>query len=127
MNHTKTTFRLPEDLYFKVKSAAVEEGKTTNEIVIAALKMYCEKNDLQNNSSFINDNILAAMDGAVKKICQQLGARSSAQTDTLMVELMVLQSIIADNLEVDAGMMPIYRQEAIAQLKKNTEERFTKF
>ncbi len=127
MNYTKTTFRLPEDLYFKVKSVAIEEDKTTNEIVIAALKMYCEKSDLQNNAQFINENILAAMEGLVSRMEQQITGRLGKKLDDLNVEQQVLAGVIGDNLEVPPEMIAVYRRRAREQMKEDLSDRFTKF
>ena len=127
MNYTKTTFRLPEDLYFKVKSVAIEEDKTTNDIVIAALKMYCERNALQNNVQLLNENILAAMEGLSNRMEQQITGRLGKKLDDLNVEQQVLTSVIGDNLEVPPEMVAAYRRQARENINEALSERFTKF
>lgn len=123
-NTIKSTLRLSKNLSDDIDSIVVEKARVNgkvvkNDVYIEALELYRDLYYSKNKATFLNDNILATMQGMVDAMEHRLNNKSNQLLSELCIQQAIIAQMLAYSLEVKGDTIAEYRKRAIEFLKVN--------
>lgn len=113
------TLRLPDELKRDIDSIAEKKGKSRNDIITEACRMYRDCEYMSGKATVIPEHILNTLKAIVSGMEDRLNIKSNQLLSSIAIELYVIQHILADNLDLDPNDVAVYRTQAIDVLKRN--------
>lgn len=110
---------IDEKLANEVKKIASETGNSENAVIEKAISQYINTYFMQNKSSFLNDNILSAMQGISDRMEMRLNHKTNQVLSELAIQVSIMEQILGNSLEVDGTVLSKFRQNAVEFLKTN--------
>ncbi len=115
----KSSYRLDKNINCDYDLMHEESGKTKTELINTALKLYRDVYYSKNKATFINDNILATMQGMVDAMEHRLNNKTNQLLSEIAIQQAIIAQLLAYSIDVKGDVVAEYRKKAIEFLKVN--------
>lgn len=110
---------IDEKLANEVKNIASETGNSENAVIQKAISQYVNAYFMENKSSFLNDNVLAAMQGISDRMEMRLNHKTNQLLSELAIQVSIIEQILGASIPVDGDVLSKFRQNAVEFIKVN--------
>lgn len=115
----KTTLRIDEKISKDMDRVAKNEGISKGDLLVKAFKFYKNYCFANTEASFLNDNILSAMQGITDRMEMRLNHKTNQVLSELAIQVSIMEQILGNSLDVDGSVLSKFRQNAVEFLKTN--------
>lgn len=119
MAEKQIIFRMSQELKNDLETIALNAGKSRNDIIIEACKMYRDYTYMETKASLLPEHILRSMQAAVTGLEERVNNKSNQLLSTMAIEMYIIEHILAAELEIDADDIIKYRRDAVEVIKRN--------
>ena len=118
-NSVKKTWDIDCSTYAMIEQIASERNCSVTAIVNEAFRYYNDRYYLENKATMLPNDILEAMRSTVALLEHRLDNRANQLLSSMAIQLFIVNKLLADNLEISADGLELYRQQAVEFLKTN--------
>jgi len=111
--------RLSDELLKDLEGIAESSGKSRNDIILQACKMYRDYTYMETKASIIPEHILRSMQATVTGLEEKLNNKSNQLLSSMAIEIYIIEHILASELEIEADDIIRYRRDAVEVMKRN--------
>ena len=111
--------RLSDELLKDLEGIAESSGKSRNDIILQACKMYRYYTYMETKASIIPEHILRSMQATVTGLEEKLNNKSNQLLSSMAIEIYIIEHILASELEIEADDIIRYRRDAVEVMKRN--------
>lgn len=115
----RITVRIPDELHADITAFAQEKGASLNYIIEQALKLYRDKQYLDDKATIINEEIINIIQASNGLLLQQINNKTNRVLSELAIQNAIQNMILASELEVNSIDADSYRKQAVEFLKTN--------
>lgn len=115
----KSSIRLDEKLNLEFDNLSEQTGKTKTELINTALRFYLDSYYCKNKATFLNDNVLSAMQAMTDSMEHRLNNKTNQLLSELAIQEGIVAQLLAFSLDVDGDMVADCRKKAVEFLKVN--------
>lgn len=115
----KITLRVAKSMNNDMDKLAVQLGVSKNNMLINAFKLLQDYTYSNKKMSFLNDQIIAAMQGITDRMEMRLNHKTNQVLSELAIQVSIMEQILGNSLEVDGSVLSKFRQNAVEFLKTN--------
>lgn len=115
----KSSIRLNKNINNDYDNMADETGKTKTDLINTALSFYSDVFYCKNKATFLNENILAAMQAMVDSMEHRLNNKTNQLLSELAIQESIIAQMLAYTIDVKGDVIAEYRKNAIENLKVN--------
>lgn len=119
MAEKQIIFRMSQELKNDLENIAANAGKSRNDIIIEACKMYRDYTYMENKASLLPEHILRSMQATVTGLEERVNNKSNQLLSTMAIEMYIIEHILAAELEIEADDIIKYRRDAVEVIKRN--------
>lgn len=118
VQQVKKTLMVDHDLDQNIALQAQHDGSTYTKVVQDALRWYLDYRYMGEKATIIGEDIRTSMQAMVNLLERRINNRSNKLLSELAIQQGVLALVMANNLEIDPGVMDKYRQLVVEQLRQ---------
>lgn len=111
--------RISESLLKDLDGIAEDSGKSRNDVILNACKMYRDYTYMETKASLLPEHILRSMQATVTGLEERLNNKSNQLLSTMAIEIYIIEHILAAELEIEADDIISYRRDAVEVMKRN--------
>lgn len=111
--------RISETLLKDLDGIAEDSGKSRNDVILNACKMYRDYTYMETKASLLPEHILRSMQATVTGLEERLNNKSNQLLSTMAIEIYIIEHILAAELEIEADDIISYRRDAVEVMKRN--------
>lgn len=111
--------RISESLLKDLDGIAEDSGKSRNDVILKACKMYRDYTYMETKASLLPEHILRSMQATVTGLEERLNNKSNQLLSTMAIEIYIIEHILAAELEIEADDIIGYRRDAVEVMKRN--------
>lgn len=117
----KYTLRLDRKLNNELDTIVSNDNSinSKNDLIIAAVNFYKDMYYCKNKATFLNDNILSAMQAMTDSLEQRLNNKTNQLLSELAIQEGIVAQLLAYSLDADGDTVAEYRKKAVEFLKVN--------
>lgn len=111
--------RISETLLKDLDGIAEDSGKSRNDVILNACKMYRDYTYMETKASLLPEHILRSMQATITGLEERLNNKSNQLLSTMAIEIYIIEHILAAELEIEADDIISYRRDAVEVMKRN--------
>lgn len=115
----KKTFKFDESIVSAAQEIAASRGSSVTAVFESAIKLYRDFLYMNENATFIPEQFQKQIKAALAVQEKRMLNKTNQIISELAIQQAMLSLIIANNLEIPADILSVYRRQAIEFLKVN--------
>ena len=117
MTTEKKTYNLDERLVKDVEAIAQAQATSNTAVIEKAIRLYRDYIYLEEKATFLPEQIQKTFRSELAMLEQRQNVKINKLLSELAIQEGLIAQILANELEVDLEMMPVYRRRAVEALR----------
>ena len=117
MTTEKKTYNLDARLVKDVEAIAQAQATSNTAVIEKAIRLYRDNIYLEEKATFLPEQIQKTFRSELAMLEQRQNVKINKLLSELAIQEGIIAQILANELEVDLEMMPVYRRRAVEALR----------
>ena len=117
MTTEKKTYNLDARLVKEVEAIAQAQATSNTAVIEKAIRLYRDYIYLEEKATFLPEQIQKTFRSELAMLEQRQNVKINKLLSELAIQEGIIAQILANELEVDLEMMPVYRRRAVEALR----------
>ena len=117
MTTEKKTYNLDARLVKDVEAIAQAQATSNTDVIEKAIRLYRDYIYLEEKATFLPEQIQKTFRSELAMLEQRQNVKINKLLSELAIQEGIIAQILANELEVDLEMMPVYRRRAVEALR----------